>query len=76
MKSTRSLTIAAAVTLGWLGGMATMTLNRIAITGSTAKSAERWSVGHRIRDVEVAADGTLWMLEDDATGGLWHVTPK
>jgi glucose/arabinose dehydrogenase len=65
-----------------LGGMQTKTLNRIIIKGSTATSAERWDVGHRIRDVEVGPDGTLWMLEDPPQGpnpqptGLWHVTPK
>jgi glucose/arabinose dehydrogenase len=60
-----------------MGGMATMTLNRIAIDAQgKATPAERWSVGHRIRDVEVAADGSLWMLEDGPTGGLFHVTPK
>lgn len=59
-----------------LGGMATQTLNRITVDGATAKPAERWSVGHRIRDVQVAPDGTVWMLEDSTTGGLWHVTPK
>ena len=59
-----------------MGGMATMTLNRIVIDGANAKPAERWSVGHRIRDVEVGPDGALWMLEDSATGGLFRVTPK
>ena len=59
-----------------MGGMSTMTLNRIVVDGATAKPAERWSVGHRIRDVEVAPDGSLWMLEDNAVGGLFHVTPK
>ncbi|HEY0266275.1 MAG TPA: PQQ-dependent sugar dehydrogenase [Rhizomicrobium sp.] len=59
-----------------LGGMATMTLNRVVIDGATAKPAERWSIGHRIRDVEVGPDGALWLLEDSATGGLFHVTPK
>jgi aldose sugar dehydrogenase len=59
-----------------MGGMATMTLNRMIVDGATAKPAERWSVGHRIRDVEVAPDGSLWMLEDSPTGGLFHVTPK
>ncbi len=47
---------------------------------STARAgpspAERWNVGHRIRDVEVAPDGTMWMLEDSTTGGLFKVTPK
>jgi glucose/arabinose dehydrogenase len=59
-----------------LGGMATKTLNRIVITGANAKSAERWDVGHRIRDVEVAPDGALWMVEDADPGGLFRVTPK
>ena len=59
-----------------MGGMATHTLNRIIVTGTTAKPAERWDVGKRIRDVEVAPDGALWFLEDDAKGGVYRVTPK
>ena len=60
-----------------MGGLATMTLNRITFDGKGgAKTAERWSVGHRIRDVEVAPDGALWMLEDANPGALFRVTPK
>ncbi|HKU64101.1 MAG TPA: PQQ-dependent sugar dehydrogenase [Rhizomicrobium sp.] len=59
-----------------MGGLATMTVNRIIVDGATAKPAERWSVGRRIRDIEVAPDGTVWMLEDSTTGGLFKVTPK
>jgi glucose/arabinose dehydrogenase len=59
-----------------IGGMGTKTLNRIIIQGATAQGAERWDVGHRIRDVEVAPDGSLWMLEDANPGALFHVTPK
>jgi glucose/arabinose dehydrogenase len=59
-----------------MGGMATKTLNRIIVSGATAKPAERWDVGHRIRDVEVGPDGALWMLEDANPGGLFRVTPK
>ncbi len=60
-----------------LGGMATQTLNRITFDDQGgATPAERWSVGHRIRDVEVAPDGAVWMLEDDSAGGLFRVTPK
>jgi len=62
---------------GLMGGMATMTLNRITFDGKGgAKPAERWDVGHRIRDVEVGPDGALWMLEDANPGGLFRVTPK
>jgi aldose sugar dehydrogenase len=60
-----------------MGGMATKTLNRITFDGKGgATPAERWDVGHRIRDVEVGSDGALWMLEDANPGGLFRVTPK
>ena len=60
-----------------ISGLATMSLNRITFDGKGgAKPAERWDVGHRIRDVEVAPDGALWMLEDANPGGVFRVTPK
>jgi glucose/arabinose dehydrogenase len=60
-----------------MSGMSTMTINRITFDGKGgATAAERWDVGHRIRDVEVGPDGALWMLEDSATGGLFRATPK
>jgi glucose/arabinose dehydrogenase len=60
-----------------IGGMASQTLNRITFDGKGgAATAERWSIEHRIRDVEVAPDGAVWMLEDANPGGLFRVTPK
>ncbi|HZP49382.1 MAG TPA: PQQ-dependent sugar dehydrogenase [Vicinamibacterales bacterium] len=60
-----------------VGGLATRTLNRITFDGhGGARPAERWDVGHRIRDVEVAPDGAVWMIEDATAGGLFRVTPK
>ena len=60
-----------------VGGMESLTLNRITFDGKGgATPAERWSVGHRIRDVEVGPDGALWMVEDANPGGLFRVTPK
>jgi len=59
-----------------LGGLSSKTLNRIIVSGATAKSAERWDVGFRVRDVEVGPDGALWLLEDSSKGGLYRVTPK
>jgi glucose/arabinose dehydrogenase len=60
-----------------MGGMATQTLNRVTFDGKGgATPAERWAVGHRIRDVEEGPDGALWMLEDANPGGLYRVTPK
>lgn len=60
-----------------VSGLATKSITRITFDGKGgAKPVERWDVGHRIRDIEVAPDGALWMLEDSRTGGLYRVTPK
>jgi glucose/arabinose dehydrogenase len=62
---------------GFISGLGTTSLNRIIFDGKGgAKAAERWNVGHRIRDVEEGPDGSLWMLEDANPGALIHVTPK
>jgi glucose/arabinose dehydrogenase len=62
---------------GFVSGLGTTSLNRIIFDGKGgAKAAERWNVGHRIRDVEEGPDGSLWMLEDANPGALIHVTPK
>jgi glucose/arabinose dehydrogenase len=61
----------------FVGGMATKSLSRITFDGhGGAKSAERWNVDHRIRDIEEGPDGSLWLLEDANPGALFHVTPK
>jgi glucose/arabinose dehydrogenase len=62
---------------GFVSGLGTKSLNRIIFDGhGGAKSAERWDVGKRIRDVEEGPDGSLWMLEDANPGALIHVTPS
>jgi len=54
-----------------------MSLTRILFDGKGgAKTAERWELGKRIRDVAEAPDGSLWLLEDANPGALIHVTPK
>ena len=59
-----------------IGGMASKTLSRVVVKGDTATGAERWNVDKRIRDVVVAPDGSLWLLEDANPGGMYHVTRK
>ena len=60
-----------------ISGMASQSLNRVTFDAKGgATPAERWSVGHRMRDVAVAPDGAVWMIEDTNTGGLFRVTPK
>lgn len=59
-----------------IGGLATRSLSRITFDGKGgAKPAERWAVGHQIRDIAVAPDGAIWMIENTGTGGLFRVTP-
>lgn len=57
-------------------GLGTEALHRITVDGATAKPAEHWTVGFRVRDVAQAPDGALWLIEDDRAGGLYRVTPK
>lgn len=60
-----------------ISGLSTMSINRVTFDGKGgAKPAERWAVGHRVRDVEVAPDGALWMIVDSHSGGLYRLTPK
>jgi aldose sugar dehydrogenase len=61
-----------------ISGLASEAILRITFDGKgEAKPAERWPIaGHRIRDVEVAPDGALWLLEDDIPGGVFRLTPK
>ena len=62
---------------GFISGLESKSLDRIIFDGhGGAKTAERWDVGHRARDVEEGPDGTLWMLEDSNPGALTHLTPK
>ena len=62
---------------GFISGLGSRSLNRIIFDGhGGAKTAERWDVGHRVRDVEQGPDGSLWMLEDALAGALIRVTPK
>jgi glucose/arabinose dehydrogenase len=62
---------------GFVSGLVSMSLSRIIFDGhGGAKPAERWNVGHRLRDVEEAPDGSLWILEDSTPGALIHATPR
>jgi glucose/arabinose dehydrogenase len=57
-------------------GLASMSLTRITMDGKGgAQAVDRWSLGFRIRDMEVAPDGALWMIEDAKPGRLVRLTP-
>jgi len=60
-----------------IGGMATRTISRITFDGKGgATPAERWNVGKQIRDIAVAPDGNVWVLENANPGGLYRLTPQ
>ena len=57
-------------------GLASQALIRITFDGKGgAQTADRWDMGRRVRDIEVAPDGALWMIEDAKPGGLFRLTP-
>ena len=57
-------------------GLASEALIHLTFDGKGgAQVADRWYVGFRMRDVEVAPDGALWMIEDAKPGGLFRATP-
>jgi glucose/arabinose dehydrogenase len=61
-----------------IGGLSGEALVRVEIDGDTAREAERWPMGERIREVEQAPDGSIYLLEDedDGSGGrLLRLTP-
>jgi glucose/arabinose dehydrogenase len=60
-----------------IGGMQTQTLIRVTFDDKGgAAPAERWSVGHRIRDVAIGPDGAVWLIEDANPGALFRLTPN
>jgi len=58
-----------------IGGLGAGVLVRVAFENGQPDEAERWDMGARIRDVAVAPDGAVWIIEDDAPGRLLRLTP-
>jgi glucose/arabinose dehydrogenase len=60
-----------------LGALGVQALVRVAFgSGGQPDEADRWDMGARIRDVAVAPDGAVWVIEDDDPGRLLRLTPK
>jgi glucose/arabinose dehydrogenase len=60
----------------FVGGLAATALVRLAFDGTSAREAERWDMGARIRFVTEGPDGALWVLEDGADGKLLRLTSR
>lgn len=64
---------------GFIGGLSSQSLVRIAFDGDSAREAERFDMDTRIREVEQGPDGAIWLLEDGgrgAEGRLLKLTPQ
>lgn len=60
-----------------IGGLKSHALVRVAFRADgQPDEADRFDMGARIRDVAVAADGAVWLLEDGPNGRLLRLTPK
>lgn len=60
---------------GFIGGLSSRSLVRVEFNGTSAREAERFAMGERIREVEQGPDGAIWLLEDGSGGRLLKLTP-
>lgn len=61
---------------GFIGGLSSKSLVRVAFDGENAHEAERFDMGERIREVEQGPDGAIWLLEDGKNARLLKLTPS
>jgi glucose/arabinose dehydrogenase len=54
---------------GFIGGLSSESLVRVELGDGTAREAQRFDMGQRIREVEEGPDGAIWLLEDGRGGG-------
>ncbi|TYL55200.1 PQQ-dependent sugar dehydrogenase [Nocardioides sp. BGMRC 2183] len=59
----------------FLGGLSGETLIRVDLDGAEAGEVTAWEMENRIRAVEEAPDGAIWLLEDEGAGRLLRLTP-
>jgi glucose/arabinose dehydrogenase len=53
---------------GFIGGLSSKALIRVEFGDGTAREAQRFDMGQRIREVEQGPDGAIWLLEDERSG--------
>lgn len=49
----------------FIGGLASQSLVRVEVNGTTAREVERWSIGSRVRDVAAHSHCNIFVLEDN-----------
>ncbi len=59
-----------------IGGLRVQSLVRVSFDSQgQPDEADRWNLKGRIRDVAVAPDGAVWLIEDNNPGKLMRLTP-
>ncbi len=61
---------------GFIAGLSSQALIRVEFDGESAREAERFAMGRRIRDVEQGPDGAIWLIEDGPGGRLLRLVPR
>lgn len=59
-----------------IAGLGSGGIVRVKIDGEKATELDRIDLGNRIREIEQAPDGTLYVLEDGVGAKLRHIVPK
>lgn len=59
----------------FIGGLASEAIIRVTVKGDEAEETERFEMGTRIREIEQAADGSLWVLQDGKDAKLLKLMP-
>lgn len=61
---------------GLIAGLGSGGIVRVGIEGSKVRELERIDLGNRIREIEQAPDGSIYVLEDGEGAKLRHITPS
>ena len=59
----------------FVGALSGEALIRVDIDGTAAAKGDQWGFGARIRAVDQAPDGSIWLLTDGSDGRLLRLTP-
>lgn len=62
-----------------IGGLSGQAIVRVMFDGTTAREAERFAMGQRIRELEQHPDGSIYVLEDERNGSggrLLRLVPR
>lgn len=58
-----------------IGALSGEALVRVDLDGTTAGEQQVFDLGERVRAVDEAPDGAIWLLEDEGSGRLLRLTP-